>query len=65
MIHVPGKGDRVRVRTATGEERTVRVTGLGEGVAYVTTEDEHNLAVRDGREPIAFMGFPLEDVLEE
>jgi hypothetical protein len=56
-------GTQVRVRTATGEQRCVRVTGAGPGVVYVTSEDEYQSAVRESREPEPFIGFPNEDVL--
>lgn len=62
MEQLPRAGQRVKVKTATGEERPVVVTGLGDGVAYVTTEEEFIRAGAEGREPVAFMGFPLEDV---
>lgn len=59
----PRLGDLVKVRTATGEERRVRVAGFGDGVIYVTTEAEYQLSVTEGREPVPLMGFPVHDVI--
>jgi len=59
---MPRIGDRVLVRTATGENRLVRVAGFGDGVVYVTSEAEYLLAVTEGREPTPMMGFPVDDV---
>jgi len=60
-------GDRVRVNTATGERRKGRVIGFGEGVVYVTTEEEY-LKTRHGEHAPGewltdlAVGFPTEDV---
>lgn len=63
IAYKPKLGDRVLVKTASGEQREVRVAGFGQGVVYVTTEAEYELAHAEGREPIAYMGFPVADVV--
>lgn len=57
-----GIGDKVKVRTAGGGERTVRVAQVGDGVVYVTTDEEYQRAVRQGEQPTPYLGFPVQDV---
>lgn len=64
MIYVPRVGDKVAVRTATGDERLVRVAALGAGVVYVTTEANYRDARAAGKDPEPMLGFPTEDVRE-
>lgn len=61
-MYGPGVGDRVQVRTATGQDRLLRVAEIGEGVVYVTTEEEYQRATTSHEKPTAFLGFPPEDV---
>lgn len=55
-------GDLVKVRTAAGEDRLVRIAEFGNGVIYVTTETEFIRAKGAGESPVAYLGFPEQDV---
>ena len=48
-MYIPATGDRIRVLTATGDERLLRAAGLGSGVVYVTTEEKYKEACAAGR----------------
>jgi hypothetical protein len=62
VMYAPAVGDKVRVQTATGRERVLRVAELGAGVIYVTTEAEYQKARAEQRQPVAYIGYPAEDV---
>jgi hypothetical protein len=56
-------GDFVKVRVFGGQEKNRRIVRLNDRKALLTTSEEFEKAVAEGREPIS-IGFPLEDVEE-
>lgn len=56
-----GIGDRVKVRAYGGEVLERRVVGVNKRVVYVSSEEEYQAALQEGREPNG-VGFLKEAV---